>query len=824
LLDSQVRRRARRNARKARKKAKATRRFRARYWVAIGTLAAYSAAGSGKPALAQETKDRTVQIAQLSDPAMSLTVRRFNIQSGPLGAVIDVFEQSTGVRVRMSEAAIRNVSSPGAIGLYTVEQALQCLLARTGIDYAFIDSRTVALQLHGSATSVDVTASTAQVTSAKYTQPLLRTPQSVDVVQQQVLKDQGVTTLRDALRNFAGISLAAGEGGSQGDNLTIRGFTARNDLFIDGMRDFGSYYRDPFDLQEVEVLQGPSSVTFGRGSTGGVVNQAAKTPGLDHFASGALEFGTNETKRVTADVNTPVPAFGPGAAFRLNVMGNIGNVAGRDVAENRRFGVAPALVFGLGTPTRLTLSYFHQTEDDNPDYGIPWLFNGPAPVRHENYYGFEDGNYLRTYADIGTLRLEHDFNSAFTVRNQVRYANYDRDVLITEPQIIGVAPAAPLSAINVNRHQIGVKSAETVLDEQLDTTSVFKTGPITHTFVSGIEAARETSDPTRPAYSGVPATNLLEPNPRQELAGSVSIASRVHTAAVSVGAYALDTMKLAQKWELTAGIRFDRFDTSYTQSISPTSAFSRIDNLPTWRTALVYAPKPNGSVYFSAGDSFNPSAESLSLSAGNVNLPPEKNMSYEAGTKWDLASGRLSVRSAVFLTEKTNAREPDPNDPLRNVLAGKQRVDGVEAGVSGHITRHWQVLTGYAMLASKVVSSKAYPDAVGAQLANVPRNTATVWTSYDTPWHHLEIGGGGQFVDSRTASSTKPLDPTTRLVRQVPSYWVFNAMARYPLGEHVNLQANVQNLTNRYYYDELHPSHIVLGEGRVALIGINFKF
>ena len=104
------------------------------------------------------------------------------------------------------------------------------------------------------------------------------------------MEQQGVTTLRDALRNVAGISLAAGEGGAQGDNLTIRGFTARNDLFIDGMRDFGSYYRDPFNTQEVEVLQGPSSVTFGRGSTGGVVNQATKTPGLTPIHFGRRRF------------------------------------------------------------------------------------------------------------------------------------------------------------------------------------------------------------------------------------------------------------------------------------------------------------------------------------------------------------------------------------------------------------------------------------------------------------------------------------------------------------------------------------------------------
>jgi catecholate siderophore receptor len=238
-----------------------------------------------------------------------------------------------------------------------------------------------------------------------------------------VIQEQGSTTLRDTLRNVAGISLAAGEGGAQGDNLTIRGFTARNDLFIDGMRDFGSYYRDPFDTEEVEVLQGPSSVTFGRGSTGGVVNQASKTPELNHFMNVGLDFGTDNTRRATIDLDLPLPSLGSGSAFRLNAMGDIGDVAGRDVAENRRDGFAPSLVFGLGTPTRITLSYLHENADDVPDYGLPWLFNGAAPVNRVNYYGLADANFLRTDDDIATAKVEHDVNSHLTLRDQLRYAN-----------------------------------------------------------------------------------------------------------------------------------------------------------------------------------------------------------------------------------------------------------------------------------------------------------------------------------------------------------------------------------------------------------------
>ena len=430
------------------------------------------------------------------------------------------------------------------------------------------------------------------------------------------------------------------------------------------MRDFGSYYRDPFNTQEVEVLEGPSSVTSGRGSTGGVVEQSSKSAGLTPFISGDATIGTDLTRRITFDIDQPLPMLGKGAAFRLNVMGDENNVAERDVAENRRFGAAPTLALGLGTATRWTFSYLHENEDDNPDYGIPWLLNGAAPVPRQNYYGFQNGNYLRTYDDIGTSRVEHDVNKHITMRDQLRYANYIRDVLITEPQIVTpVTVGEPLSDMVVTRHEIGVNSIESLLDEQLDATIQFQTGFLKHKVVTGIEATRETSDPTRPTYTNVPTTSLLDPDPNQAFAGTATITSIVHTTAVSEAAYALDTIGLGRHWDLTGGFRWDRFDTNYLQSVAPASAFDRIDIMPSWKGALVYKPVSNGSIYIDAGTSFNPSAESLSLSAATANLPPEKNKTYEAGSKWEFDHNRLSLNGAVFRTVKTNAREPDPDNP-----------------------------------------------------------------------------------------------------------------------------------------------------------------
>jgi catecholate siderophore receptor len=753
-----------------------------------------------------------------------LPVRRYDSAPGNLDTLVHEFQKIAGVTIVFSNPAAAQVFSPGVSGVYTATQALDKLLANTGVEYRVANDKTIQLSLKSVQTVIEVQANSPQlaVSMPKFTEPLLNTPQTIGVVSNRTMEQQGASTLRDALRNVAGISLAAGEGGSQGDNLTIRGFTARNDLFIDGMRDFGSYYRDPFNTQEIEVLQGASSAAFGRGSTGGVVNQASKTPDLNRYVTAGLAFGTDLTRRGEIDLNIPISKLGPGASFRLNAMGHISDVAGRDVAENRRTGIAPSLSLGLGTPTRLTLSYFHQNADDIPDYGIPWLFNGPATVNRRNYYGLENGNFLRTYDDIGTAKVEHDFNSHITIRNQFRYANYARNVLITEPRINNATLTTPLSAMIVTRNQLASNSTETFLNDQLDLSAHFETGKIRHNFVTGFEAGRETSDPTRPIYTA-PTTSLLSPNFNQSLTGNPGISSSVIDTAVSTGVYAVDTAKFGRHWELTGGVRFDRFANDYASRIAPFSSFHRVDTKPTWRGAISYHPVAAGTLYFAAGTSFNPSAETLALSAGSANLPPESNKSYEFGTKWSLAHSRLSVNSSWFRTIKENARETDPSNPLLVVLAGTQKVSGAEVDVTGHVTSRWDILSSYAYLDSRVVGSQFFPGAIGYPLANVPKNTFAFWSNNRLP-AHFNFGVGTNYVSSRTASSTVPLDPTTGLIKQVPGYWVFNAMLSHPITEHIDLQVNAYNLANRYYYDQLHPGHIVLGPGRSALVGIKFKF
>jgi len=816
---------------KNKKKADRTRRS-AKYWMAVGTMAAYTTFGSDAVFKLYAQQDRTAPTVQASGQTQGLTVRRFDIPPGTLDAVLAAYEKTAQFNVTIPRDSMRGIWSPGVAGLYTPQVALQKLLTGTGIGYKVTGFDRATLEIQGMATAIEVTAPSLQDTLPKLTQPLVETPQSIDIVPQHIIQDQGAATLRDTLRNVAGISLAAGEGGAQGDSLTIRGFTARNDIFLDGMRDFGSYYRDPFDMQEVAVLQGPSSVTFGRGSTGGVVNQETKAAQLDHVFTGTVEWGTDQTKRITADIDRALPSLGSGTAFRLNLMGHDSKFAGRDIAENRRYGIAPSLAFGLGTPTRFTLSYLREGADDTPDYGIPWLFNGPAPVERRNYYGFEHGNYLKTNVGMGTAKFEHDFSNAISFRNQARYARYHRDVRITEAQIdattLDTDPlTTPVNQIGVLRNQIAVNSVETLLEDQADVTMRFRTGSLRHTLVAGAEAGRETSSPFRQRFdlNTVPKTGMLNPDTSQPFAGIVpnSGLTDTHVTAISLGAFVLDTVNLLPKLDLTGGVRVDRFDATVDQSlpVTPTSPFKRVDVMPSWRGAVVFKPVAGASIYFDYGTSFNPSAETLALTVATQNAPPEESRTFEVGTKWDLYSRKLSLRAAAFRTDKTNARETVNATTV--VLSGSQRVNGVQIQTNGYVTSRWEVLASYAYLDGFVTKSAVFPLSGGAQLANVPRSTFSTWSNLQLPGR-LMVGGGADFVDRRTASSTTPLDPVTGLVRQVPGYWVFNAMAKYPLTEHIELRANVYNLADKYYYDQIHPAHIVPGAARSALLGINFKF
>ncbi|MES2623730.1 MAG: TonB-dependent siderophore receptor [Pseudomonadota bacterium] len=664
-------------------------------------------------------------------------------------------------------------------------------------------------------------------TLSKLTESLSDTPQTISVITDKLMDDRAVMSLTDALRNVPGITLGAGEFSWQGNNPNIRGFNSRNDMFLDGMRDFGNYDRDPFNLQSIEVLQGPSSMVFGRGSTGGVINQASKMPVEDQLRSVHLNVGNADTRRLVVDLNQPLS---PTAAVRLNVMKHDSEVPDRDGAAADRFGVAPSLSLELGSATRLTLSYMHQGSDNTPDYGLPWLAGKPADVERNNYYGF-DTDYVNTDAGISTINLEHALNENNRLQAIVRYADYERSTRITEPLLVGTPTATtPLDTVRVNRNVFRGESNERIFQGQLNLISNFSTGILDHTLVTGLEAAQENSSPGFGFALGVPTTPILDPV--EEPFTSTGVAWRALTEAdgESLAAFALDTIKFGDQWQLVTGVRWDRFEVDYNgDRFNDNGSFLRNESIQrtvikkSYRAALVYKPVEAGTVYLGWGTSFNPSAEGLSfinsgraLTVSDSNLDPETNRSAELGVKWQLFNDALNLDAALFHIEKSNARVPDPATPGFNILAGAQTVTGFSINATGSITNRISVSGGYTWLDSEQEKTTQVTVLPGTPLANVPENTFSAWISY-TPLPDLQIGVGGRYVDERLATITQP-------VKEVPDYFALDAMVSYQATNNVRLKLNLTNFTDEYYFDQLHPFHVVPGPGLGAVFAINLDY
>ena len=555
-------------------------------------------------------------------------------------------------------------------------------------------------------------------------EPIRDIPQSITVVPQELIQQQGATNLRDALRNVTGISFQAGEGGvAQGDNLSLRGFNARNDFFLDGVRDQGSYFRDVFNIESVEVLKGPSALYFGRGTTGGVINQVSKLPRLESFYSGTLSFGNGFLFRTTGDINQRINET---TAFRMTFMGHLDEIVDRDEVEQTRMGIAPSVTFGLGTSTQLTVSYFLQHEDNIPDYGLPFLFGRPPDVPRENFYGLAREDTEDTWVNIGTLRLDHRVNEQLSLRNTLRYSRVDREAFPSPPRISGTpTPSTPLSQIVVAAGHPGRDTTEDILTNQADLTARFETFRLKHTLITRLEIGTEDFSATRFAFSNIPTTSLLNPNPTRDtsLMGKL-VSAMTKTSTFLFGIYATDTIKLLPQLDLVGGMRWDLFDADFENRLTG-QKFSRTDKMWSYRAGLVFHPWPTHSYYFAAGNSYNPSAEALALAANNADTAREENQSYELGGKIDLFGGALSLQGALFRTDKTNARTPDPITGLQ-VLEGEQCVQGFEFGIIGRPLPALSVFTGCTYLDSEIMESNEVVggiSVIGNELPNAPHHS-----------------------------------------------------------------------------------------------------
>jgi catecholate siderophore receptor len=688
---------------------------------------------------------------------------------------------------------------------------------------------------------------------------ILDTPQSITVIPQQLIRDQRVNTLQEALRNVPGITFQAAEGGVQGDAFNIRGFTARNDIYRDGVREPGWYTRDVFSVQNVEVLKGPSSFLFGRGSTGGVVNITTKLPRFTDFTEVETSGGTGPSARVVIDANRQ---FGDVAA-RIVLLGTDAQVAGRDFIEVKRLGIAPSLTWQFTEQTKATISYIYQKDDNIPDYGLPFLpgswfgtrFNQPIPVSRSKYYGVQTNGEPDTEqvdAHIVTGWIDHYFTKDWHLTQAFRFSDVNRFLRaratsfsttssLFNRAVGGTAytdatlPGASLSNIWLNNPSYFKNfTNNTLYSSQTDLTGAFDTWSLHHTFLSGMEITYETRDNYRTTFV-LPKDRVdaADPNPYTPVPGSLpTFYTPTNTTARTIGLYASDQVAINQYLEILGGVRYDQYKSwQYTANvnsngtISPATSGTPAVNVPynlqnsinfvSWRTGAIGHPSENSSLYFMYGTSFNPPSEFTTITNGQQDLLPITNETYEFGGKVDFFDHKLSLNAAIFQTTQQNAVELIfPGPPPVYQLVGTTRVRGAEVGVAGQITDRWSIFAGYTYLNGRLISSVAAPDEIGNQIANTPFNSASITNTFKiTP--EFEVGGSVFYVGPRWTN----VDHSGR----VPGFVSFDAYAIYRVDKNVQLQANIYNITNVTNFEAL-GGRAIPGPGRYAVFTARIAF
>ena len=820
-------------------------------------LSATFAAVGSSVAHAQNTPAQRPGSAAVS-PAGNRTnaAMPFYIPAGVLSSVTRRFTELTGIAVKMGTDRLDQLQSPGVTGTMTPRQALEQMVSGIGVAYVFTSPTAVTLEIRSLSEFVAVAGEAPRVSSPKYSEPILDTPQTVAVIPQQLLEQQNATSLREALRNTPGITMSIGEGSSGtvsfGDNVFIRGFNVRNDIYIDGARDPGEISRDTFNVEAVEVAKGPTSVTGGRGSTGGSINMVTKAPTLNDTATGRFTLGSADHRRASFDVNRRLT---DSIAFRLNGMVQDAGYPGRDVQKNKSWGIAPSLAIGLGTPTRVTVSYSRLKQDNIPDLGIPTLFPDNAiaagitvdDLDFSNWYGIASRDYEKTTSDVGTVTVEHRFNPMFSIRNLTRYGNNFRDAVNTPPRPVTTAagqgtgdPGYDAAAYQLRRTDTKYQHRnDKVATNVTDLTSKFKTGAVFHSADVGLEFAadRQPTDAFTDLFANgrPPVVDLINPDPYVSYAPALAKTGATSDAhADSAAIYAFDTVKFTEHLQVDLGLRWDRVKIDY-ETVSTTGAvanFGRTDRATTGRAGVVYKPVEKGSIYGAFSTAFAPvydSTHGLALAATGATgqaLPPERSRNIEVGTKWELGRS-LQFTAAAFQIEKTNAKTTDLSGAT--VLAGDQEVNGVEFSVGGSPIERLNVFGGLSLM-NGTVKASGQPSEIGVQLAYVPKAMLNLWSTYELP-HQLTIGGGANYSDGNffnqtggfdfvaggTVAQTKYRD-NAAVIQRLTKYLVFNAMASYPVNKHLAVQVNAYNLTDEKYADRAYDRHFMPGPARQVMV------
>jgi catecholate siderophore receptor len=595
------------------------------------------------------------------------------------------------------------------------------------------------------------------------------TPQAVNVIDAAQLKAQGVSSLEQALRNVPGITVAIGEGGTlNGDQFKIRGFDSKDDVYVDGLRDFGVYTRDSFNYEEVQVLKGPSGALFGRGTTGGAINTLSKRPRLEAAASADLYAGGGRYYRALADVDR---RLGETSAARVALMASSTGVADRDEIFSHRWGVAATLATGIGTDTSASLGYLHQHDRRRPDYGIiivqkPGdLIALPATeyrvgVRRSSFLGF-DADRDVTDADVVTLRLSHQAGAHLTFTSDARYGHYRRYFQYTtlDPCNAGCTTALfdgdPATEAfggigGSSPYRMTASGLQNITTARIDG----DLGRFRNQAIIGFDLSRQVNDKaflaytlppgftTRPAvphpivnpnpafppgygvFQPMPGVNLTCPATGNcttgvlggtvftNVAGTGVLSS--HGVATDLAAFATDRLWLTPSFSLIGSMRLDRYRASldsmlYSGAAAP--SVTATSTLKSPRLSAVFEPRVDQTFYVSWGRSETPQGTSIvgagtALTVAAKDLEPEASKIVEAGAKVGMPHTQLTASASVFRIDKSNALQVDPATGFLQAQSGeRQRARGVELGLTGRVTPRWSLSAGYAYVDAKIRDS-----------------------------------------------------------------------------------------------------------------------
>ncbi len=647
-------------------------------------------------------------------------------------------------------------------------------------------------------------------------------PQSLTVVNEKLMHDQGKDSMKSALENVVGITFEAGEGGRIGDNIRLRGFSVVGDIYLDGVRDIAQYNRDTFNYDRIEVLRGSASMLFGRGSTGGVVNQVSKVPRLITEHETNVTVGDANYLRATGDFNLKT---GDDAALRVGLMTTQWDGLAGKASTDRR-GLALDYRLGIGTADEFLFSLYHLDYKDKPVLGGRWLEGRPAPLPADTWYGAAS-DYQKDSADFVSASHTHRWADGSTLKTTVRDGYYKRDLWATQINSFntGVTQAnfGASTAVNRGTQTRAAEDHHSFLQSDYITTTQWLGRK--NQLLLGADLASENTTVFR--YTGTPtrtSTSVYNPDNSAVADTRVRVKS-TEFKATAIGLYAQDTLNVTPEWKLVGGLRLDNFSGDYDRSglATPGTPLSRSDTVLSKRAGLMYQSNEEVSYYLSYGTSFNTSGDLYQYDANSAKTPPESSRNIEIGAKWELYEGDLSLRTTLARTDKFNERNTDVLQATGEyLLSGQRHTDSLEFEVAGRLTPQWDVFAGLAFMHAvidKAGSSANAQATVGLNPGLTPKAQANLWTTYrlDSKWR---VGGGATYMGAKGPSSTS----AERLNYRAPAFTKFDALVEYQINQANTLKLNVDNLTNKVYYNALYQGWPTAGALRTTRLTLTSKF